>query len=216
MLDRRPERQIQSELEAERKGAFGRWLDQARQPVTAPRTFSHLMELLMVIAIISLVAALMAPVYWRAQRSAHITTCLEKLNEIGQAMEIYRMDYGAYPQSSFWYGRLRGHMGSIERKADPLKCTADPTDAPVSYYYLDKSLLPPAQWALSLSEIPMAVDETYHPDKVTILWYDYHKSVMRKAVWMNLRSEVLKIRRDTEHEDWFRFVPKPPSTELAE
>ncbi len=216
MLDRRPESQIQGELEAEHKGAFGRWMEQAHQMATAPQAFSHLVEFLVVIAIISLVAALMVPVYWRAQRSAHITTCLEKLNEMGLAMEMYRMDYGAYPQSSFWYGRLRVSLGPIERKADLLKCTADPTDVPVSYYYLDKSLLPPAQRGLSLSEIPMVVDETYHPDKVTILWYDYHKSVMRKAAWMNLRSEVLKIRRDTQYEDWFRFIPKPPSTELTE
>ena len=74
-----------------------------------------LVELLTVIAIISILAALAFPAFARAKASAKQTHCLSNLSQIGRGMLIYMSDYDdVYPQaldasdryaSSIWGGR---------------------------------------------------------------------------------------------------------------
>ncbi len=49
------------------------------------------------VVIIAIVAAFLWPSFLQARHAAYVTTCLAKLNELGLAMEMYRMDYGGYP-----------------------------------------------------------------------------------------------------------------------
>jgi prepilin-type N-terminal cleavage/methylation domain-containing protein/prepilin-type processing-associated H-X9-DG protein len=59
-----------------------------------------LIELLVVIAVIAILAALIFPVFSRAQESGRATSCLSNLRQIGTAVTLYLQDYDeTYPMS---------------------------------------------------------------------------------------------------------------------
>jgi len=58
-----------------------------------------LIELLVVIGIIAVLAAIVIPVYTRAQEKGRQANCIANMHAIGVAMRMYQMDYDAYPQS---------------------------------------------------------------------------------------------------------------------
>jgi len=62
----------------------------------ARRSGFTLIEMLVVIAIIAVLAAILFPVFSRARASARKARCLSNLNQIGTAMKAYAADYGGY------------------------------------------------------------------------------------------------------------------------
>jgi prepilin-type N-terminal cleavage/methylation domain-containing protein len=56
-----------------------------------------LVELLMVIAILALLAALLFPVLAQVRESGRQTACRSNLRQIGLALDLYRQDYNAFP-----------------------------------------------------------------------------------------------------------------------
>lgn len=67
--------------------------------VQTRRAFS-LIELLFVIAIISLLAALLFPVFSKARENARSTLCLSNMKQMGTALHLYVQDYGeTYPMN---------------------------------------------------------------------------------------------------------------------
>jgi len=61
-----------------------------------------LVELLIVIAIIGVLAALLFPVFSRARESARGTTCLSNMKQIGIALALYQQDYDeTFPMNRF-------------------------------------------------------------------------------------------------------------------
>lgn len=69
----------------------------AAGPSAAPaRRGFTLVELLVVIAVISVLASLLFPVFARARESARSATCLSNLRQIGQALSLYRSQYEEY------------------------------------------------------------------------------------------------------------------------
>ena len=65
---------------------------------TKPRAGFSLIELLVVIGIIAVLAAILAPVYITAKHNAQRTTCKSNLSQIAKAFMAYTNDYdGCYP-----------------------------------------------------------------------------------------------------------------------
>ncbi len=209
MLDRRSDGEIQHELEQAKATRLGQLATAGQEILEGLRAHTHLIEFLVVISIIAIVAALLWPTYLQARDVAYVTTCLEKLNQLGMAMEMYHIDYGEYPPAEEWYVALGKQMGVLEEGVHPFKCQLDHSADPTSYFYVTRSVLPWRQRGASPTDVPMLVDELYHPTKTTILWYDGHQTAVDKLDWIKMRSDEYQIRRDPQHPEWFFFVPSP-------
>ena len=61
------------------------------------RSAFSVMELLVTLAIIALLAALLFPVFAGARRQTYKAVCASNLRQLGQALEMYRQDWGQYP-----------------------------------------------------------------------------------------------------------------------
>jgi prepilin-type processing-associated H-X9-DG protein/prepilin-type N-terminal cleavage/methylation domain-containing protein len=85
-----------------------------------PRLGFSLTELLVVIGIIAIVAAILFPVFARAREKARQAICLSNLRQIGQAFHLYDQDYdGTYlismqmgSQAWTWHARLEPYVRS--------------------------------------------------------------------------------------------------------
>jgi len=67
---------------------------------TSRRYGFTLIELLVVIAIIAILAAILFPVFAKAREKARQSSCLSNSKQIGHAVNMYVMDYEAYPMMS--------------------------------------------------------------------------------------------------------------------
>lgn len=72
-----------------------------------------LVELLVVLAIIGLVAALAAPQVLRYLGSARVSTTQAQLKSIGSSLELYYLDVGAYPSKEQGLAALKSAPGSV-------------------------------------------------------------------------------------------------------
>ncbi len=208
MLDRRSDREVVRETQEANATRFGQLASATREMLDALRAYTHLVEFLIVVSIIAMVAVFLWPNYLQARHTAYVTTCLMKLNQLGLAMEMYRMDYGGYPVAETWHIALREHLGTLEEGVDPFKCRADATPDRTSYCYLDRSLLRGGQRQWPTTDTPMLVDELHHPFKATILWYDGHQTAVDKLEWVHMRRDKYQIRRDFTHPKRFCFMPQ--------
>jgi general secretion pathway protein G len=71
-----------------------------------PQAAFTLVELLVVLAIIGLIAALVAPQVLRYLGSARVETTQAQLKNIGSALELYYLDSGKYPSSDIGLSAL--------------------------------------------------------------------------------------------------------------
>ncbi|MCM8760161.1 MAG: type II secretion system protein GspG [Candidatus Omnitrophica bacterium] len=109
-----------------------------------------LIEILVVIAIISVIAAFSLPVYRKAKQRALIVKTLALINSIEAALSMYSTDFGDYPHydgegTSFLVLRLQGPVDSpswkgpyMRFKKEDLDKEGDILDAwkmPISYKY---------------------------------------------------------------------------------
>lgn len=63
-----------------------------------------LLEILIVLTIIGILAAILLPIFNRARSTAHTATCASNLRQIGQAMRLYVQDNSGYYPDSRFYG----------------------------------------------------------------------------------------------------------------
>lgn len=77
-----------------------------------PSAFT-LIELLTVVAIIGILAAILIPVVGKARDSARQSTCASNLRQIGTALHLYHDDHGRFPdQNDTSYMTLAGKAGT--------------------------------------------------------------------------------------------------------
>jgi type II secretory pathway pseudopilin PulG len=62
-----------------------------------------MIELLTVIAIITILAAVIFPVFGTIRRNVSKTSCLTNLHSIAQAIKMYKDDYRVYPEALYGY-----------------------------------------------------------------------------------------------------------------
>lgn len=94
-----------------------------------------LIELLMVIAITALLAAILFPVLAQARKAARMSVCTSHLRQIGMAYALYDADYGSMPSPP----RLVRSLP--DRRI--LYCPEDPHPGATASSYTFRALLPP-------------------------------------------------------------------------
>ena len=88
--------------------------------VSRKRSGFTLIELMIVIAIIAILAAILVPNFVRARAQGHLTACKSNLKNIGTALEMYSTDHaGRYPltatglQQALTTGNNGGYLKTI-------------------------------------------------------------------------------------------------------
>jgi prepilin-type N-terminal cleavage/methylation domain-containing protein/prepilin-type processing-associated H-X9-DG protein len=98
-----------------------------------PRGFT-LIELVVVIGIIILLMAIMIPIATRLVAGQQLQGCQMRMNKLGQALRMYRLDEGGFPPYRVANGEIRGRgllalldTGHL-RSREALRCPSDDRD----------------------------------------------------------------------------------------
>lgn len=84
-----------------------------------------LIELMFVISIIAILAAILFPVFARAREAARRATCASNLSQIGLALNLYAQNYdGRYPKKNNELGPLWQYTSCV----DAFYCPSDSTE----------------------------------------------------------------------------------------
>lgn len=95
-----------------------------------------LIELMIVIAIIAILAAILVPNFVKARAQGQLTACKSNLKNIGTAAEMYSADHnGRYPTAQTDFTKAGGQSGSGYLKVLPM-C---PTTPDKGYHYAAQS-----------------------------------------------------------------------------
>ncbi|MGH7770777.1 MAG: type II secretion system major pseudopilin GspG [Candidatus Binatia bacterium] len=78
-----------------------------------------LVELLVVMVIIGLLAALVVPPFVRQEEKAKVKTAKAQIELLGTALDTFRLDVGRYPTTQEGLEALRRKAGSLERWDGP-------------------------------------------------------------------------------------------------
>ncbi len=169
--------------------------------------------------IVLLIVSILLPILLRARRPSYEMQCMTQLKQVAGAVNMYTIDQDGYPLPHNWHKAIRTYIddpsdpyGRVEpgSKRDPLTCPSDPTDATVSYLYLNRNLLDYSKARLAESITPLAVDEYFHPH-VTLTYYDGHAEKLEKQLWLHYRNKQWEIRRNLDYPEAFAYEPIPGS-----
>ena len=92
-------------------------------------------ELMLVILIITVLAALLFPVLRAARKDARMTVCRSNLRQLGMVYETYMADYGVYPDPLQLVAAVNDHR--------ILRCPEDDGFVKAASSYTFRSMLPP-------------------------------------------------------------------------
>jgi len=87
-----------------------------------------LVELLVVMVIIGMLAALVAPRFIRQEEKAKVKAAKAQIELLGTALDTYRLDTGRYPSTQEGLEALRQKPGGLERWDGPYLKKAVPLD----------------------------------------------------------------------------------------
>lgn len=140
-----------------------------------------LVELLVVIALILLLAALLYPVFRSVRDRANTVSCSSRLRQIGFAMQMYSQDndesmpLGAYPsnpdlQPGIWDVSWHDELAPYARSWEPFFCPAAPNGINYRWSHGVNRYISGYQWALKASQIPIPADVPYTAEKASGSW----------------------------------------------
>src|SRR5262245_1274628 len=116
---------------------LGRALSQVgRKFFCQPAVGFSLIELLVVMVIIGLLAALVAPRFIRQEEKAKLKAARAQIELLGTALDTFRLDVGRYPTSQEGLEALRRQPGGVERWDGPYlkkEVPMDPWGKPYVY-----------------------------------------------------------------------------------
>lgn len=87
-----------------------------------------LVELLVVMVIIGMLAALVAPRFIRQEEKAKVKTAQAQIELLGTALDTFRLDTGRYPNTQEGLEALRRRPGGLERWDGPYIRKSVPSD----------------------------------------------------------------------------------------
>lgn len=185
---------------------FGRgrvWVSTMARQQAGVRGFS-LVEILVVIGIVAVLAALLFPVIARARDAGKVPVCISNLRQIGAATALYQSDHdGALPCENPRSGVIFGAGGVMRVPKDPL----EPYGAVIGIYHCPKSTLTTMRghefttdylfrFVIDFSELNgnRTLPYRLEPQAGSVLawdWYHVHGDdiVRSPGVWLVLRGD---------------------------
>ena len=86
-------------------------------------------ELITVVSIIAILAAILFPVFARACESARRATCASNLQQVGMALHMYAHSYnGRFPKENNEFGQLAKYVGGGYSEPEIFFCPSDSAD----------------------------------------------------------------------------------------
>ena len=129
--------------------------------VTRPQTRSRrgftLIEILIVVVILGILAAIVIPQFSSASNEAAISSVRSQLQTLRSQVELYRVQNGQYPNN--------GQIGGFDDEGEPIEVTADNGFAQLrSGGYLQRLPEMPAGWRMDLTNGVITVEWTGQGD----------------------------------------------------
>jgi len=134
------------------------------------RGFS-LIELLTVIALIVILAAIVYPTFQKAREKGRQAACISNLHQVYQAIKIYRDDYKAYPlppyhNNDFWKGAISSLYPDYLSSVDVLQCPNEER--------LDTRHSKPPQYGGVLASTYNGLHASNNPLSLQAVFYNYY------------------------------------------
>ncbi|MHC4481090.1 MAG: type II secretion system protein [Planctomycetota bacterium] len=182
-----------------------------------------LVELLVVMAIITILTGLLMPAISAAREEAMSTSCRSRLRQIGHAWTLYTIDYGGYmPGMGDYTGRhFFGRHGGPDQFVDftegylasYMDGDAEVWQCPAFADFLPRALEPTSGYAYNYRYLTHLVEEGnwWEPD-YKFWWPGKHEAVIEKPTSTVLFGDSARNWMGPLEENWFWT---PPSDGLA-
>ncbi len=181
------------------------------------RSGFSLVELLVVLAVVAILLAILAPSLSKARRQAHVVRCASNLREIGLGWAAYRQDHrGEYPADNNAHQHARTHLQPYLPVVEVFRCPADRVIWPQYVDRADQS----RQNSYAMS--PVLMGRRHRPDLPP-----WHPLNAPRVTWPELDERVrgARVVQPTVAEaalvvggdyDWLLALNRPPATRTAE
>lgn len=152
-----------------------------------------LVELLVVLGIVSVLAALLFPVFSAAREKARQTTCLSNLRQIGSAVALYSQDFDGYLPYAPDCGRAKLILKGRPQFGDPLDSEIKtlPTIKAVllPYGVIDTLFKCPSDRIRHLAEMDVSKPTWYEEDGSSYQFNDWNALLITPLSYFSLSSE---------------------------
>jgi prepilin-type processing-associated H-X9-DG protein len=189
-----------------------------------------LIELLVVVAIIAILAAMLLPALSQAREKARATLCLNNLRQLALAVNMYCQDYDGYflkssgATTANWYSILNGGQGGIVyirhagygKKKPPFFCPSNPADyksgsAGWTNYAINSNLIG-TKISRIRKRMALFIDSK---GRTGSTWYS-NSGARYSNPWVNtypVHGDGVNVSFVDGSAEWFRVWPRPSPTD---